>query len=146
VITTQGSYMPKKGETPRGWHLVDAAGQPPGRIATQIAKVLMGKHRPQWTAHVDTGEFVVVINASKIKLTGRKLEQKRYYRFSGYPGNLRSKTAAQLMETKPDRVLYVAIRKMLPKTKLGRQMVTKLKVYAGPDHPHAAQMPQPLTF
>lgn len=143
---TSGSYMPKKGETPRAWHLVDAAGQVPGRIATRIAMVLMGKHRPTWTPHVDTGEFVVVVNAAKIKLTGRKLAQKRYYRHSGYQGSLRSKTAQEMLETKPDRVLYLAVRKMLPKTKLGRQMVTKLKVYAGPDHPHAAQMPQPLTF
>lgn len=140
------SYFPKKGETARGWHVVDASGQVAGRIATRIAMVLMGKHRPTWTPHSDTGEFVVIVNAAKIKLTGRKLEGKRYYRHSGYQGSLRSKTAAEMLETKPEDVVYLAVKKMLPKTKLGRQMVRKLKVYAGPDHPHAAQMPQPLTF
>lgn len=141
-----GSYMPKKGETARGWHVVDANGQVAGRMASQIAKILMGKHRPTWTPHVDTGDFVIVVNAEKVKLTGRKLEDKRYYRFSGYPGSLRSKTAGEMLATKPENVVYLAVRKMLPKTKLGRQMVRKLKVYAGADHPHAAQMPQPLTF
>lgn len=141
-----GCYIAKKGEVQRGWHLVDAAGHAPGRLATRVAMVLMGKHRPTWTPHVDTGEFVVVINADKVKFTGRKLDGQRYWRFAGYPGSLRSKTAREVLATKPEDVLYLAIRKMLPKTKLGRQMVRKLKVYAGPDHPHAAQMPQPLTF
>lgn len=141
-----GSYMAKKGETARSWHVVDAAGKAPGRLATQIARVLMGKHRPTWTPHVDTGDFVVVINAAKVKFTGNKLEGQRYYRFSGYPGSLRARTAAQVLATKPEDVMILAVRKMLPKTRLGRQMAKKLKVYAGADHPHAAQSPQPLSF
>lgn len=140
------SYFPKKGETPRGWHVVDVSGKAAGRIASRIAMVLMGKHRPTWTPHTDTGEFVVIVNAAKIKLTGNKLEGQRYYRHSGFQGSLHSKTAAEVLATKPEDVIYTAVKKMLPKTKLGRQMVRKLKVYAGPDHPHAAQMPQPLTF
>lgn len=141
-----GSYMAKKGETPRSWHVVDAEGKAPGRLATRIARVLMGKHRPTWTPHVDTGEFVIVINAEKIKFTGNKLEGQRYYRHSGYQGSLRSKTAAEVLATNPEDVMYTAVKKMLPKTKLGRQMVRKLHVYAGTAHPHAAQMPQPLSF
>jgi large subunit ribosomal protein L13 len=141
-----GSYMAKKGETTRAWHVVDAAGKAPGRLATQIAKVLMGKHRPTWTPHVDTGDFVVIINAAKVKFTGNKAEGQKYWRFSGYPGSLRHRTAAQVLATRPEDVMYTAVKKMLPKTKLGRQMAMKLKVYPGPDHPHAAQMPQPLSF
>jgi len=141
-----GSYIAKKGGEPRGWHLVDAAGHAPGRLATRIARVLMGKHRPTYTPHVDTGEFVVVINAGKVKFTGNKAEGQRYWRHSGYQGSLKSKTAAEVLATKPEDVMYTAVKKMLPKTKLGRQMVRKLKVYAGADHPHAAQAPQPLAF
>ena len=140
-----GSYIAKKGETPRGWHVVDATGKAPGRLATQVATVLMGKHRPTYTAHVDTGEFVIVINADKVKFTGKKLDDKRYYRYSGYQGGLHSKTTRQVLAEKPEDVVYLAVRKMLPKTRLGRQMVRKLKVYAGPEHPHAAQMPQPMS-
>jgi large subunit ribosomal protein L13 len=140
------SYMAKKGETERGWHVVDAAGKAPGRLATQVAKVLMGKHRPTYTPHVDTGEFVVVINAGKVRLSGRKYDDKRYYRYSGYQGGLRSKSAKEVLATRPEDVVYLAVRKMLPKTKLGRQMVRKLKVYAGAEHPHAAQMPQTLSI
>lgn len=140
------SYMARKGETARAWHVVDAADKAPGRLATRVARILMGKHRPTWTPNVDTGDFVIVINAEKVKFTGNKLEGQKYYRFSGWPSGLRHRTAAQVLATKPEDVMYLAIRKMLPKTKLGRQMVQKLKVYAGPDHPHAAQMPQPLAF
>ena len=141
-----GSYMAKKGETAREWHVVDAAGQAPGRLATRIALILMGKHRPTWTPGVDTGDFVVVINAEKVKFTGNKLEGHKYYRFTGYPSGLKVRTAADVLATKPEDVLYLAVRRMLPKTKLGRQIIRKMKIYAGSDHPHSAQMPQPLSF
>ncbi len=140
-----GSYLAKKGEVRRDWHLIDASDKVVGRLATRIARVLQGKHRPQFTPHVDTGEFVVVVNAAKVRLTGRKLEDKRYYRFTGYPKGLRSKTAGEMLATKPEDVLFLAVRRMLPKTKLGKQMIRKLKIYAGAEHPHAAQMPTPLT-
>ena len=139
------TYMAKKGEVPRGWHVVDAEGQVVGRLANKVATILMGKHRPQYTPHVDTGEFVVVVNAEKARLTGRKLDGKIYHRFTGYPGGLRKTTAREMLATKPEDVVYLAVRRMLPKTKLGKRMVRKLKVYAGPDHPHAAQSPAPLT-
>ncbi len=140
-----GSYLAKTGEVRRDWHLIDASDKVVGRLATRIARVLQGKHRPQFTPHVDTGEFVVVVNAAKVRLTGRKLEDKRYYRFTGYPKGLRSKTAGEMLATKPEDVLFLAVRRMLPKTKLGKQMIRKLKIYAGAEHPHAAQMPTPLT-
>lgn len=139
-----GSYMAKKGEVPRGWHVVDAENQVVGRLANKVAIVLMGKHRPQYTPHVDTGEFVVVVNAEKARLTGKKLDDKRYYRFTGYPKGLRVKTARAMFATKPEDVIYLAVRRMLPKTKLGKQMVRKLKVYAGSAHPHQAQAPAPM--
>lgn len=140
------SYMAKKCDVPKGWHVVDATGKAPGRLATQVATVLMGKHRPTYTPHVDTGEFVVIVNAEKVRLTGRKTEDKRYYRYSGYQGGLRSKTAKEVLASgRPEDVVYLAVRKMLPKTRLGRQMIRKLKVYAGPVHPHSAQAPQPLS-
>lgn len=140
-----GSYMAKKGEMPRGWHLVDADGKVVGRMATKIARILMGKHRPQYTPHVDTGEFVVVINAAKLRLTGNKLDGKNYFSFTGYPHGLRIKTAREMMAAKPEDVVYLAVRRMLPKTRLGKQMVRKLKIYAGADHPHQAQAPAPLS-
>jgi large subunit ribosomal protein L13 len=139
-----GSYMAKKGEVSRGWHVVDADGQVVGRLANKVAMVLMGKHRPQYTPHVDTGEFVVVVNAEKARLTGKKLDDKNYYRFTGYPKGLRVKTAREMLATKPEDVVYLAVRRMLPKTKLGKQMIRKLKVYAGPEHPHQAQAPAPM--
>jgi large subunit ribosomal protein L13 len=141
-----GSYMAKKGEVPRGWHLVDADGQVVGRLANTVATVLMGKHRPQYTPHVDTGEFVVVVNAAKARFTGRKLDGKNYYHFTGYPAGLRVKTAREMMAKTPEDVIYLAVRRMLPKTKLGKQMVRKLKVYAGAEHPHQAQSPAPLAI
>jgi len=137
-----GSYMAKKGETPRGWHVVDAAGKAPGRLATRIARVLMGKHRPTWTPHVDTGEFVIVINAEKIKVTGNKLEEKMYYNHSQYPGGLKERTLKELLEKKPEEVIKRAVWGMIPKNKLGRAVVKKLKVYKGPVHPHEAQNPR----
>ncbi|MEE9275923.1 MAG: 50S ribosomal protein L13 [bacterium] len=130
----------------RRWVLVDAEGQTLGRLATRVATVLRGKHRPDWTPHVDAGDFVIVINAEKIVLTGRKLDQKKYYRHSGYPGHLKEVTARRVLETHPERLIQSAVRGMLPKTKLGRGMFKKLKVYAGGSHPHAAQMPEPISF
>jgi large subunit ribosomal protein L13 len=140
-----GSYMAKKGEVQRGWHVVDADGQVVGRLATEVATVLMGKHRPQYTPHVDTGEFVIVVNAAKVRFTGRKLERKLYHSFTGFPDGLRIKTAAEMMAKKPEDVIYLAVRRMLPKTKLGKQMVRKLKIYAGSEHPHQAQTPAPMS-
>ncbi len=131
----------------RRWFVVDAEGQVLGRLATRVATILRGKHRAIFTPHVDTGEYVIVINAEKVKLTGRKLEQKTYYRHTGFPGGVRSITAGKLLESAhADRVVQGAVRGMLPKNGLGRQMLTKLKVYAGPDHPHASQKPEELSL
>jgi len=140
------TYMAKKGEVEQGWHLVDGEGQVVGRLASRIARVLMGKHRPEYTPHVDTGEYVVVVNASKVRFTGRKPAQKRYYHYTGYPGGLRERTVADLLDRKPEEILHLAVRRMLPKTRLGRQMIQKLKIYPGAEHPHEAQQPQPLTL
>jgi large subunit ribosomal protein L13 len=129
----------------RKWYVVDAEDAVLGRMATRIATILRGKHRPIYTPHVDTGEYVIVINAEKVKLTGRKLDQKIYHRHTGYPGGIRSITAGKVLQSAhADRVVQSAVRGMLPKNTLGRQMYSKLKVYAGPDHPHAAQMPEVL--
>ncbi|MBV8563068.1 MAG: 50S ribosomal protein L13 [Actinobacteria bacterium] len=138
------TYSAKPGEITREWFLVDADGQTLGRLATQIADTLRGKRKPQFTPHVDTGDFVIVINAEKIQVTGNKLDQKRYYRHSGYPGGLRSRTLRDQLERRPTEVLRVAVRGMLPKNRLARQQLTKLKIYAGPEHPHGAQNPRPL--
>ena len=133
----------KPAEVERRWYVVDAADQVLGRLASRLATVLRGKHKAIFTPHVDTGDFVIVVNAEKVKLTGNKREQKTYYRHSGWMGGLRSVTAAELLESiHPDRVLRAAVRGMLPKNALGRKMLGKLKVYAGPDHPHAAQKPE----
>lgn len=126
---------------PRRWRLVDADGRVLGRLATQVAVILRGKDKPTYTPHLDGGDFVVVINAAKVRLTGRKLQQKRAYRHSGYPGGLRSVTYEHLMQTHPDRAVEAAVRGMLPKNALGRRLFRKLKVYAGPTHPHTAQRP-----
>ncbi len=129
----------------RSWYVVDASDLILGRMATRVASVLRGKHKTIFTPHVDTGDFVVVVNAEKIKLTGRKREQKIYHRHSGYPGSIKSVTAGEVLEgPHPDRVVRRAVRGMLPKNSLGRQMLRKLKVYAGPDHPHSAQKPEVL--
>ena len=133
------------GEVQRGWHIVDAEGIPLGRLAAEIATVLMGKHRPEYTPHVDTGEFVVVINAGKVGLSGRKAEAKFDKRFSGYPGGLKLESYGSLRDRKPERLLELAVRRMLPKSRLGRQMLKKMKVYPGVDHPHASQNPVTLT-
>jgi large subunit ribosomal protein L13 len=129
----------------RAWWVVDATGKPLGRLASQIAAVLRGKHKPTFTPNVDTGDFVIVVNAAKIKLTGQKLEQKHYYHHSGSPGGLRREPYRHLLERKPEFAIQKAVKGMLPKSVLGRNILTKLKVYASPDHPHAAQKPQPLS-
>lgn len=129
----------------RAWFVVDAADKPLGRLASEIARVLRGKHKPTYTPHVDTGDFVVVVNAGKVKLTGNKLDAKFWQRHSGIPGGFKADSYRKLLETKPAFPIEKAVKGMLPKNVLGRQMFTKLKVYATPDHPHAAQKPQPLT-
>ncbi len=138
------TYMAKPGEVTREWFVVDASGKTLGRLAADIARILRGKHKPQYTPHVDVGDFIIVINAEKIAVTGRKLDQKRYYRYSGYPGGLRSITLRRQLEKHPERVIRAAVKGMLPKNRLGRRMLKKLKVYAGPEHPHQAQQPKPL--
>jgi large subunit ribosomal protein L13 len=138
------TYSAKPGEITREWYLVDAEGKTLGRLATQIADTLRGKRKPQFTPHVDTGDFVIVVNAEKIHVTGNKLDQKRYYRHSGYPGGLRSRTLREQLDRRPTEVLRVAVKGMLPKNRLARQQITKLKIYAGPEHPHEAQNPKPL--
>jgi large subunit ribosomal protein L13 len=138
------TYNAKPGEVERRWYVVDADGQTLGRLATQVADTLRGKGKPQYTPHVDTGDFVVVVNAEKVHVTGNKLDQKRYYRHSGYPGGLRSRTLREQLDRRPTEVIRKAVRGMLPKNRLARQQLNKLKVYAGPEHPHQAQAPQPL--
>ena len=138
------TYSAKPGEITREWYLVDAEGKTLGRLATQIADTLRGKRKPQYTPHIDTGDFVIVVNAEKIQVTGNKLDQKRYYRHSGYPGGLRSRTLREQLDRRPTEVLRVAVKGMLPKNRLARQQITKLKIYAGPEHPHEAQNPKPL--
>jgi large subunit ribosomal protein L13 len=138
------TYSAKPGEVTREWYLVDAEGKTLGRLATQIADTLRGKRKPQFTPHVDTGDFVIVVNAEKIQVTGNKLDQKRYYRHSGYPGGLRSRTLREQLERRPTEVLRVAVKGMLPKNRLARQQITKLKIYAGSEHPHEAQNPKSL--
>ena len=126
------------------WYVVDAEGQTLGRLATRIADTLRGKHKAQYTPHVDTGDFVVVVNAEKIAVTGKKLDEKLYHRHSGYPGGLRTRTLREQLDRRPTEVLRVAVKGMLPKNKLASAQLTKLKIYAGPEHPHAAQAPKPL--
>jgi large subunit ribosomal protein L13 len=128
----------------REWYLVDAEGQTLGRLASRIAPILKGKHKPVYTPHLDCGDFIVVVNAEKVRVTGRKMDQKRYHRHSGYPGGLTSVTLREQLDRHPERVLLAAVRGMLPKNKLGRRMIKKLKVYAGDSHPHQAQQPKPL--
>jgi large subunit ribosomal protein L13 len=138
------TYNAKPGEVERRWYVVDAEGQTLGRLATQIADTLRGKGKAQYTPHVDTGDFVVVVNAEKVHVTGNKLDQKRYYRHSGYPGGLRSRTLREQLDRRPTEVIRKAVKGMLPKNRLARQQLNKLKVYAGPDHPHEAQAPKQL--
>lgn len=136
------TYMAKKNEVSKQWFIVDAAGQTLGRLSSQVASLLRGKHKPQFTPHQDTGDFVIIINAEKIVLTGKKLQQKKYYRHSGYMSGLKVTTAQQLRDKRPDRMIEHAVYGMLPKNKLGDALKTKLKVYAGSEHPHQAQLPQ----
>ena len=138
------TYSAKTGEVSRDWYVVDAKGMVLGRLATRIADVLRGKHKLQFTPHEDTGDFVIVVNAEKIKLTGNKLKDKLYYHNSGYPGGMRSWTAGELLESKPETLIMEAVRGMLPKNRLNHRIIHKLKVYAGPEHPHEAQQPKPL--
>jgi large subunit ribosomal protein L13 len=138
------TFSAKPGEVERGWFVVDLDGKALGRAASEIAKVLRGKHKPTFTPHEDVGDFIIAVNASKILLTGRKLDNKMYYRHSQYPGALTSINARKLMAKKPEDVIVHAVRGMLPKNTLGRKLLGKLKVYAGPEHPHAAQQPVPL--
>jgi large subunit ribosomal protein L13 len=138
------TYNAKPGEITREWYLVDADGQTLGRLATRLADLLRGKGKPQFTPHVDTGDFVVVVNAEKVAVTGNKLDSKIYYRHSGYPGGLRERTLREQLARRPEEVLRKAVKGMLPRNRLGRQQLTKLKIYAGPDHPHEAQEPKQL--
>ena len=138
------TYSAKTSEIERQWYLVDAEGQTLGRLATRIADTLRGKRKAEFTPHVDTGDFVIVVNAEKIAVTGNKLQAKMYYRHSGYPGGLRSRTLAEQLDRRPTEVLRIAVKGMLPKNRLARQQITKLKIYAGPEHPHGPQNPKPL--
>ncbi len=138
------TFVAKESDIDRKWVLVDADDKVLGRLAVAIARVLMGKHKPIYTPHIDCGDFVVVVNAEKIRLTGKKMETKEYQRYSGYPGGRHTTPIAKVLEKHPERVIREAVRRMLPKNKLGRQMFTKLKVYAGKEHPHEAQRPEPV--
>ena len=138
------TYSAKPGEIARRWYVVDADGKTLGRLATAIADTLRGKNKPQYTPHVDTGDFVVVVNAEKIAVTGNKREDKKYYRHSGYPGGIKERSLNDMLERRPEEVIRHAVRGMLPRNRLARKQLTKLKVYAGPDHPHAAQKPTPM--
>ncbi|MDL4776261.1 MULTISPECIES: 50S ribosomal protein L13 [Thermomonosporaceae] len=138
------TYTPKPADVQRQWHVIDATDVVLGRLASQVAQLLRGKHKPIYAPHLDTGDFVVIVNADKVALTGQKLEQKRAYRHSGYPGGLRSVAYGDLLAKNPERAVEKAIKGMLPKTSLGRKMFGKVKVYAGPEHPHQSQQPVPF--
>ena len=138
------TYSPKAGEITREWHVIDASDVVLGRLATHTAALLRGKHKPIFVPHLDVGDFVIIINADKVALTGSKLEQKKAYRHSGYPGGLTATTYAELLETNPEKAVLKAVKGMIPHNKLGRAQLTKLKVYAGSEHPHAAQNPKPF--
>jgi large subunit ribosomal protein L13 len=143
-MTMNKTYSPKPGDVERAWLVVDASDLPLGRLASEIATLLRGKHKPTFAPHIDGGDFVVVVNADKVAVTSDKSQSKIYYRHSGYPGGIKAETFESLLERRPEAVIERAVRGMLPKNKLGRQMARKLKVYAGPDHPHAAQKPEAL--
>jgi large subunit ribosomal protein L13 len=138
------TYVATPADRQRDWYVVDAEGQTLGRLATRIADTLRGKRKPEYTPHVDTGDFVVVVNAEKIHVTGNKREQKLYWRHSGYPGGIKSRSLAEMLEHRPEEVIRKAVKGMLPRNRLARKQLTKLKVYAGPDHPHAAQQPKTM--
>jgi large subunit ribosomal protein L13 len=138
------TYSPKPREVQQEWYVVDATGQTLGRLATKIADVLRGKHKPQWAPHIDVGDYVIVVNAGKIAVTGNKLEQKRYYRHSGYPGGLRERTLAEQLDRRPNEVMRAAVKGMLPRNRMGRAQLNKLKLYEGSEHPHENFNPKPL--
>ena len=138
------TYVATPATRERNWLVVDATGKTLGRLATEIANVLRGKRKPEYTPHCDVGDFVIVVNAEKVSVTGNKRQEKRYYRHSGFPGGLRSRTFEEMIERRPEEVLRLAVKGMLPRNRLGRQQLRKLKIYAGPDHPHQAQQPAPL--
>ena len=140
------TYMAKPNEIKKNWYVIDAEGKPLGRVATEIARVLRGKHKTIFTPHVDTGDFVIVINAEKVQLTGKKLQQKQYIRHSGYPGGLKTMSYERLLKEKPERAIEKAVKGMLPHNRLGRAQGRKLKVYSGPEHPHTAQQPEKWDF
>jgi len=140
------TFTPKPADIQRAWHVVDADGKVLGRVATQVATLLRGKHKPIWSPHLDCGDHVIVVNASKLDVTPRKLADKQYHRHSGYPGGLTVESLEHLLARDPERVVRFAVRGMLPKGRLGRRMLKKLRVYAGPTHPHAAQQPQPFAL
>jgi len=142
----QRTFTPKPADSTSDWYVVDAAGAPLGRLASEVATLIRGKHKPTYAPHVDGGDHVVVVNASLVQVTGRKETDKYYYRHSGYPGGLRADSFERMRERYPERIIEVAVKGMLPKSKLGRKMAKKLKVYAGPDHPHASQRPTPIEF
>jgi large subunit ribosomal protein L13 len=139
-----GTYVATPANRERSWVVIDATGKTLGRLATQISNVLRGKHKPEYTPHCDVGDFVVVVNAEKISVTGDKREKKLYYRHSGYPGGIRSRTLGQMLERRPEEVIRLAVKGMMPRNRIARAQLRKLKIYAGPDHPHAAQKPEPL--
>ena len=136
------TYSPKKEEIEKKWYLIDAAGKPVGKVATEVAVLLLGKHKPEYAFHVDTGDFVIVINAKEVVFTGNKLEDKKYYKHSGYVGGLKTRTAKQLMETQPEKIIFEAVKGMVPRNKLGRAQMKKLRVYAGTEHEQTAQQPE----
>jgi large subunit ribosomal protein L13 len=138
------TYVANPATRERNWVLVDAEGKTLGRLATQLADILRGKRKPEYTPHVDVGDFVIVVNAEKIAVTGNKRADKRYYRHSGYPGGLKSRTLGEMLDRRPEEVIRKAVKGMLPRNRLARKQLTKLKVYAGPEHPHASQKPEPL--
>jgi len=137
------TYHQKPSEVQRDWYVIDASGKVLGRLATQISTLLRGKHKPTFTPSIDGGDFVIVVNAEKIVLTGRKPDQKIYYRHTGYPGGLKATPYKMMLAKHPDRILRLAVKRMLPKNRMGRRLLSKLRIYAGPNHPHAAQQPKP---
>lgn len=143
-MNTAKTYMAKPSDIERRWYHVDAEGKVLGRLAVEVARILMGKNKPTYTPHLDTGDFVVITNAEKVIVTGRKADQKKYYHYTGYPGGLVETSYRRMQERKPDEIVRLAVRRMLPKTKLGRSMISKLKIHAGSEHPHTAQQPETL--
>jgi large subunit ribosomal protein L13 len=143
-MTTMKTYSPRESEIERSWYVIDAAGQRLGLVASRVAVVLEGKHKPTYATHIDTGDHVIVLNAAKVDLSGDKMTARRYYRHSGYPGGLRSETVGELLARRPEEVVRRAVKGMLAHNRLGTQQLRKLKVYAGAEHPHEAQRPQPL--